>query len=46
MADFQQQFNAPVSFYFKVIVDDIDGLYEAGFQNVSGLDVKFETVNV
>jgi phage tail-like protein len=46
MADFQQQFYPPVSFYFKLLVDDIDGLYEAGFENVSGLDVKIETENV
>lgn len=43
MADNQQEFYPPVGFYFKVIVDDINGLYEAGFENVSGLEVKIET---
>jgi phage tail-like protein len=46
MADNQQQFYPPVGFYFNVIVDDITGVYEAGFESVSGLDVKIETETI
>ena len=33
----------PVGFYFEVKVAGIAGIYEAGFENVSGLEVKIET---
>lgn len=46
MPDDQKQFHPPEGFYFKVIVDDLEGLYDAVFENVSGLDVKIETETV
>ena len=36
----------PVAFYFKVLVNGLDGAYEAGFENVSGLDVTIETETI
>lgn len=40
----ENQTNYPsLVFYFKVLVTGIDGKYEAGFESVSGLDVKIET---
>jgi phage tail-like protein len=46
MPDNKEQFYPPAAFYFKVIVNDLEGIYEAGFQNVSGLEVKIETEKV
>ena len=43
MSDNQLQFYPPAGFYFKVKVDSIEGVNEAGFENVSGLEVKIET---
>jgi phage tail-like protein len=43
MPDHKEQFYPASAFYFKVIVDDLEGIYEAVFENVSGLDGKFET---
>ncbi len=45
MADNQRN-DPPVVFYFKVIVEGVNGMYEAGFENVSGLDVKIETETI
>ena len=45
MADNQRN-DPPVVFYFKVLVDGVNGIYEAGFENVSGLDVKIETETI
>ena len=33
----------PPAFYFKVFVNGLEGKYEAGFEALSGLDVKIET---
>ena len=46
MPDNQKQFYPPAAFYFKVIVDDLEGLHEAAFENVSGLDGKIETETI
>ena len=46
MPDNKEQFNTPADFYFKVIVNDLEGIHEAGFQNVSGLEVKIETESI
>lgn len=45
MADNQTDFYPPVGFYFEVFIVGITqrGTSEAGFENVSGLDVKIET---
>jgi phage tail-like protein len=45
MADNQTNY-PPVVFYFKVLVDGVNGKYEAGFESVSGLDVKIETETI
>lgn len=36
----------PVVFYFKVLVNGVEGEYEAGFESISGLDVKIETETI
>ena len=46
MPDNQLQFYPPAGFYFKVKVDSIEGVNEAGFENVSGLEVKIETETI
>jgi phage tail-like protein len=46
MADNKEEFYPPAAFYFKVIIEDLEGIYEAGFESVSGLDVKIETETV
>jgi len=42
MKDDQQNY-MPVVFYFKVLVEGIGGDHEAGFESMSGLDIKIET---
>lgn len=44
--DNNQTDSPPVAFYFKVLVNGLDGVYEAGFENVSGLDVTIETETI
>lgn len=36
----------PVGFYFKVVVAGVNEKDDAGFENVSGLDVKIETETI
>ena len=41
-----QNYYRPVGFLFKVMIAGIDEKYAAGFQEVSGLDVKLETEDI
>lgn len=41
-----QSIYPPVAFYFKVIAQGVNEKDEAGFENVSGLDVKIETESI
>src|SRR4051812_13693499 len=42
--DYKTRTGEPLKgFYFEVRVDGMEGIYEAAFENVSGLDVKIET---
>lgn len=36
----------PVIFYFKVLVEGVNEKDEAGFENVSGLDIKIDTETI